>query len=135
MAKGKKSNNPMLKVIDDGLTGIHESSCALARIWRILLWQTNIDGATWHTLLNKWQARALQNTTEKEAASLKGNISRGLSKTKISWSGLLKGLTILQYEKMEIKLILWKHNKPHELTIKIDDIYKESSISEIEEEV
>ena len=119
------NKNPMLKVIDSGLMGIHNSHNALSKIWRILLYNTGIRGHQWHTQLSKWQTKLQKNMTEKKATSMKGNITQMLSKPTLSWSGLLTGFNILGYEKLDIKFTLWKHGKAQEINFTITNLSEE----------
>lgn len=125
----EKSKNPMTNVIEEGLQGIYKSHDALARTWRVLLYETRIQPHQWHQLLDKWQLRnqseqyvGKSNKPTKQKMSWKGNITRRLSKEKISWSCLMTGLSILGYEKMEIDIKLFRRGKTRTMTITVDDL-------------
>jgi hypothetical protein len=118
----EKPRNPMVTVIEQGLVGIHASEDALSRLWRILLYETKIRGSDWHTRLNKWQQKMQRKYSDKEAASLKGNITKTLAKNNLSWRTFIRGIQILGYECMDIELTLWKNNKPQKIFLSIKDL-------------
>lgn len=120
MSKKISSSNPMVKVLDDGLMGIHETKCVLARAWRILLYETGLTAIQWHTLLNKWQAKVQKSSTEKEATNIKGNATRRLAKDIITWNGLMEGVYILEFTRVEVNLRLHKGSKVRELNLDVD---------------
>ena len=119
--------NSMVKVIDDGLFGIHKSENVLARLWRIILYETNMNGQIWHIQLNKFQDRLHRESTTKKSASIKGNITRMLADPKISWSAFMRGLSILEFEKMDIQITLYKKNKVLPLKTLTVDLNKQVS--------
>ena len=129
---GKQTQNPMIKVIESGLMGIHDTTNALARILRILIFQSSINAAGWHTLLSLWRDKlSTFGKPNSKIASLKGNITQTLAKPNISWNLFLKGIAILGYTKMEIDITLWKRGKPTKLdTYVIEDVFAESNIED-----
>lgn len=128
--------NIMVKVIDEGLSGIHKSENVLARLWRIILYETSMNGQMWHVQLNKFQDKLHRESTTKKSASIKGNITRMLADPKISWSAFMRGLAILEFERMDIQIVLYKRNKPMLLkTLTVDLNQQMSDIDDDELDV
>lgn len=125
----KTSDKPniMVKVIDEGLSGIHKSENVLARLWRIILYETNMNGQMWHVQLNKFQDKLHRESTTKKSASIKGNITRMLADPKISWSAFMRGLSILEFERMDIQIILYKRKRPMPLKTLTVDLNRQMS--------
>ena len=130
--KENKPLGPMAKVIEDGLQGIQETSCVLARIWRIILYETGLTGNQWHTQLAKLAASSKTKYTDKDANSFAGNITRKLAKNDITWKALIQGLRILEYERMDIHITLWKRGKKREILVKLNDLTKEGELHDDE---
>jgi len=128
------SNNPMVKVIEEGMMGIYETTNVLARLWRILLYDNNLKAHQWHTLISKAKFHRKGEMTEKAAATDRGNATRMLAKSKISWGMFMRGLIILEYDKMDIKVTLWRKNKPQTLEISVDNLRDISNEDDGEEE-
>lgn len=92
----KKQTNKMANIISNIHTHIYATDHVLARVWLILLCETNITKDKWFFLLDKWQQKMLRKSgTTKDASSLKGNVNSQLSKPVISWNYLMKGFDIL----------------------------------------
>ncbi len=125
MSDQDKPKNPMINLINMGLSGIHDTSDILARLWRLLLYETSIKGHTWITLLSKYQKKLKTTHNEKEISSFKGNLTSTIAKDKISWSTLLRGIVVLGYTSMDIQLTLRKDNKTHILKLTVNDLTKE----------
>lgn len=106
----KKSKNPMLSLIDNGLGSIGETTDTLARLWRLLLWENNTRATTWMTLMNKWLTKTEGILTDKAKSNLRGNLTGALASPKISWGTLIRGITILEYVKVDIEITAWKVN-------------------------
>lgn len=120
----KSTTKPsMTDVIESGLTGIHGTSNVLAALWRLLLYQSNLKPHHWHRLVDGWRTQlSMSEMTEKELISIRGNISRVLAKDKISWTQLIRGFTILGWEKMDIQITLHKGNKKKVLNATVDNL-------------
>ena len=114
--------NPMVKIIDSGLHGVCEASDALARVWRILLFESCIKGSQWKSQLAKTLATKRIQLTEKEAASYAGNITRTLAKPKISWNVLLQGFIIMGIDRVDVRFTLWKGDSSREIKITINPL-------------
>jgi len=112
----------MVNLIDLGLVGIHDTSDILAKLWRILLYELNIKGHVWMTLLGKYQKQLKNTTNEKEITNFKSNMTQLLSKDKISWGNFIKGILILEFESMDIQITLKKRNKTHVLKLNINNL-------------
>jgi hypothetical protein len=112
----------MVKVIDSGLSGITDTEDTLGRLWRILLYNTNIRPQQWHTQLSKWESKMRTKRTDKDSTSLKGNITQQLSKPRLTWGALLTGFSILGYTRLDIKLTLWRNDKATELNLTVNNL-------------
>lgn len=128
------TKNAMKAVIDSGLEGVHETSCLLARAFRKLRYDKNINYTTWHTLLNKHLLKIQKQYTDKERVSLKGNITRSIAKKTLTWKYFIRAVTILEYEWMEVHIRLGKRNKVDEVKITIQDLGAELNRSSSEED-
>ena len=116
----KITSNAMLKVIEEGIPAIHESKNILARLWRIIIYKVCLNGQNWHTQLNKWQDKINRESTTKKLANVKGNITRALASPRMSWESLLRGLAILEFEKMDIQITLYKRGTNIVIPLSVD---------------
>ena len=125
----KKPKNPMVTIIEDGVTSIHDTSHVLTKAWRILIYQSGLTASDWHTLLTVWQTKiAAFGNPNADTVSRKGNVTQTLSKKSITWNSFLRGLSILGYDKLEIDIRLYKRGKVRKLdTIVVDDLLNESN--------
>ena len=120
MSRKPGSTNVMLQVIEEGITGIYKTDNILARIWRIVIFKANITGQSWHNQLSQWQSKLNKEVTSKKKASIKGNITRALAESTVSWDTLMKGFTILGFTKMDMHITLHKRGKTIEFPLVID---------------
>ncbi len=121
----------MQDIIDSGLQGINKTDDILARLWRLLLYESNMQLHIWDSLLTKWQTRLMKSYTLKGAACKKGNITRELANHKISWGKFIVALTILGYDSMNIELTLYRKGKARTLKIFVADLIAEADNDEL----
>lgn len=121
MAKDKPKN-AMVNLIESRLAGIHDTGDILAKLWRILLYELNIKGHVWLTLLGKYQKQLKNTQNEKEITNFKSNMTQLLSKDKVSWGNFIKGILILEFEAMDIQITLHKRGKTHVLKLTVDNL-------------
>lgn len=116
------NDDSLKKVFDDGIHGIHQTKDVLARLFRMLIWRTNMPYTTWVTLLNKWVVKTSPPGTDKTVRHTCGNLSKALKKKRISWKMFLKAVAISEIDSMDITVVFKKGNKTIELSVVVDDI-------------
>lgn len=124
-------NNPknsMVKLIESKEDGILSTNNVLARMWRIILFSYGLSGSSWQLLLDKYQTKMKHKHTVKGSANIKGNLTRQLAEDKLSWDGLINGLAILEFEKIEIELSLTKRGETR--VVKLEATTDEFNIDE-----
>lgn len=109
--------NAMEVLINQGEDSIHETQNVLARIWRIVLVKYGVSFHQWHRSITKYQDKIIRISSKKGAANMKGNMTRRLVEDRLSWDTLLRGLAILEFDKIEITLRLTKRFETQEITI------------------
>lgn len=120
----KEKKNAMVALIEKGKDGVNGTTNILARLWRIILAEENLTIHNWQRLLNKYQMRMHKLSSMKGSANLKGNLIRSLAEPKISWGSLIRGINILEYEEMEMRIRLKKRGvvKQFDLVVTNDDV-------------
>lgn len=116
MSKSKQLKNAtMVDVIESGEDGVFETQHLLARVWRIVLIKTQVSGDLWYRLISRHQEKHRHLESNTKRTSIKGNYSRQLAKNKISWSLLMKGFEIMEFEEIKVEFKFKKG--PLEFTI------------------
>jgi hypothetical protein len=113
MKKPIQNKNPMVQLLTEPDKGMSDTQDVLARIWRQLLYQTNVPVAGWFARLSNWQLEQSKTIGIKEAMCLKSNITGAVAKKRISWDNLMRGYSILGYVKLEITIVGYKAIKDH----------------------
>ena len=113
MKKPLENKNPMVKLLNEPDRGMSDTQDVLARIWRQLLFSTNIPVSNWLTRLSNWQTEQGKLIGVHAAMSLKSNITSTIAEKRISWDTLMRGYAILGYVKLEITVVGYKAIKGH----------------------
>lgn len=128
--RNKKSSNPMINIINDGISSVHSSKNVLSKLWKILIIETNVTAPIWLKQIDSWQMRMQLRKTDKDISSLKGNITSALAKDKVTWDKLLVGFNILDFVKLDIQLTLHnRRGKFHVLNMSVN-IAEENAVEE-----
>lgn len=106
MKKENTSNNPMIKLIESKIDGILATNHMLGRVWRIVLYKYGLSGAQWQRQLNKYQLTQKDKVSSKGRSTSNGNLNRQFAKDHLSWNGLMRGLHILEFDKIKLELTL-----------------------------
>lgn len=120
MSNNQKST--LKDVFEKGIVGIHETQDVLAKLFRMLLWTTDIHYTQWVLLLNKWVALSQPPHTDKAIRHTCGNLSKALKEPKISWKMFLKALAILEIDKMDMTLTFHRGKKTTTLELSVEHI-------------
>lgn len=120
----KEKKNAMVALIEQGVSSINRDTNILGRLWRIILYEEGLTAHQWQRLITKYQQRMIKLSSVKGSANLKGNLIRSLAEPKISWGTFMRGLSVLEYEKIGFKLELTKRGRTREVgvTLNIFDI-------------
>ncbi len=90
-----------------GVTGV------LARLWRIILMDLEINVNTWMQLMVEY-VRDRDNrvpNNKRDQSSVQGNLIKELTKSSMSWKIFCKGLRFIRVTKFELSLTLHFRNK------------------------
>ena len=110
----------MNELIKTGARSIYGTNHVLARAWRNLVVDSQVSTEQWSRLTTQWIDSRLHKRSDKDSTSTKGNYTKMLAKKSLTWNGFMTGLSILQYEKMEIHIKLFKKGKSRELELVVD---------------
>lgn len=110
------------EVFEGGIAGIHETHDVLARIFRIVIWKTNLPYTSWVNMLNRWVTNTQPPHTEKAARHTCGNLSKALKEPRISWKMFLKALAIMEVTKMDISMTFYRGDKEVKVDLTVDNI-------------
>ena len=110
----------MRNVIHSGVSSIYGTTHVLARLWRTLIFESQVTADQWDRLITDWTAKQANKGSDKDHTSRKGNITKQLAKRTISWNAWMIGLSILKYEKIEINIKVFKKSKVRELNLSVD---------------
>lgn len=121
MAKKPKNlrSNVMVELIEQGQKGILDTNNVLARVWRIALFRRGLDGAGWCTLMTQYQIKLNTRGSLKGKSNVKGNHTRMLAKPRLSWGGLMRGLDILGFSKVEIQFHLTRRGTTQVISMEV----------------
>lgn len=112
-----------------GVTGV------LARLWRIILMDLEINVNTWMQLMVEY-VRDRDNrvpNNKRDQSSVQGNLIKELTKSSMSWKIFCKGLRFIRVTKFELSLTLHFRNKRvsnHVVTVNLYEGDLNSSLQE-----
>lgn len=120
-----KSVNPMTNLLASGSYGILTASLSLTKAYRQLTFHVvNGKSHEFQTRMNLWIDRTFKNITPRKKCSINGNVTRALAKDKLSWGTFMKGIDILGYTKVYIKMVFLKRNATHSGVYTVNKTYK-----------
>jgi hypothetical protein len=120
-----KSVNPMASLLASGSYGILAASLSLTKAYRQLTFQVvNGKSHEFQTRMNLWIDRTYTNITPRKKCSINGNVTRALAKDRLSWGMFMKGIDILGYTKVYIKMVFLKKNSVHTGVYTVNKTYK-----------
>jgi hypothetical protein len=106
-----KSTNPLTRIVDSGTYGILTARLALTKIFRHLTNQVvGTKETELHSRMDLWITRTYKSTLPRERSSLKGNTANALAADKMTWGTFAKGVDILGFPSLYIKMIFLKKN-------------------------
>ena len=112
----------MVNLLEEPYAGAQNTMHPLARVWRLLISQTDVNGTMWLTKLNTWQNRLAPLIGIPKSISLKSNTTRILASDKISWGSIMKGFAILGYTRIRITFECYKDNPHHKGDVVVIDV-------------
>ena len=117
--------NAMISLIEQGEDGIRSTTNVLALVWRIILYKYGLSAHSWQRHITRYQERVDKQSSRKGSANMKGNMQRRLAEDRLSWGSLMRGFSILEFERVEITFKTTKRygNKleTRDVTIVIND--------------
>lgn len=121
----RKNTNPMARLIDSGVEGVHSATRSLTKAFCLLVYQVvNGKQTDFQHRMELWLSRTYPNASPREKSSVKGNVSGALAEDKISWSTFMKGLDILGFNKAYVKMVLLKRNSNNGGVYTTNKMYK-----------
>lgn len=120
-----KSVNPMTNLLASGSYGILTASLSLTKAYRQLTYKVvNGKSHEFQTRMNLWIDRSFTNITPRKKSSECGNVTRALAKDKLSWGTFMKGVDILGFTKVYIKMVFLKRNAVYTGVYTVNKMYK-----------
>jgi hypothetical protein len=120
-----KTVNPMATLLTSGSYGIMAASLSLTKAYRQLAFQVvNGKSHEFQTRMNLWIDRTYTNITSRKKCSINGNVTRALAKDKLSFGTFMKGVDVLGFTKVYIKMIFLKRNSAHSGVYTVNKTYK-----------
>ena len=106
--KQDKKQNPMDELISLPDTGMGDTTDSLARLWRNILSANVLKPSDWNRKVVEYITSNQKVLSRSQLNDVRTNVTRRLADPKVSWDLVLKGIKILGYVKITIKLELEK---------------------------
>lgn len=121
MSDGRKHGLHQLMKRDASL--INDANCVLAHLWRLTLFNLEVDAPLWEALLENYTFNLSREIGEKKAVNRKGNIPKKLAGPQITWERFAQGVSVFNFEEVAFTLVLTEGGVDHNFSVRIPLIY------------
>lgn len=98
-------------IFDDPIGNIRLAQNAPAKLWRSLIPAFGVTPRMWNELMRRYLLDKGNGITPSMQQYVKGNMLKGLSRRSVTWRTFMRGLRLLEADKVEVYIVVHRGNR------------------------